>query len=169
MATIPFTGSGAGSGAFTIDDDLLTRDPVAGELRLQKPFPYPELERWRRETLTATAQIEALETRCRTVVLYAHEADMGSMFFDLTGVTKEDLEGYYNHREKAIVADRKLSVAIQTKELVVLELMAQKVPVSHINLIKTRIDSSSFAHRVPGMCAAVYLTALLLEELEALA
>lgn len=48
------------------------------------------------------------------------------------------------------------------------ELATLQVPDGHIELIKKRLESQTFNHRVAGFCAAVYLTSLLLEEDEAI-
>lgn len=167
MAFATFLGTGTITGEFTIDDVIVTRELITGEYRLQKPFPYPTLERWRQHALTATASIEAWDTRGRTTVLFAHEADMGSVFL---GLTREDpalLAGHYNFKKKANLADRELSVIYGLTALALSELKKQRVPDSHVALIEQRLSSATFNHRVAGVCAAVYLTALLLEEAEA--
>jgi hypothetical protein len=168
MAFATFVGTGIITGEFTIDGVIVSLPVIPGEYRLQKPFPYPTLDLWRREALVATSSIEAWDTRGRTTVLFAHESDMGSVFFDLTKTSPEELAGIYNFKRKANLADKDLAVVLKQKELALGELVQQAVPAGHIDLIRKRLESATFNHRVTGICAAVYLTALLLEEVEAL-
>ena len=58
-------------------------------------------------------------------------------------------------------------MAHEQKQLAIKELNQQRVPEQYSTLIQQRIESAAFSHRVAGMCAAVYLTALLLEDDEA--
>lgn len=167
MATLTFIGTGTNLGKFTVDDVVISSPMVAGEKRLYSPFPYPTLEIWRRHALVASASIFELPTQCRTTVLFAHEADLGTMFFELTKVDPAILEGHYNFKKKAILADKELAAILTVKEEALKELKQQGVPNQHTDLIQSRVDSNVFAHRVAGICAAVYLTALLLEDAEA--
>jgi hypothetical protein len=168
MAFATFLGTGIITGEFTVNDIVVTSMMLPGEYRLQKAFPYPTLENWRGAALTACASIDAWDTRGRVAMLFAHESDMGSMFFELTGVPPELLAGDYNFRRKASLADKDLAIALKFKELALQELAAQKIPDSHIALIRSRLESATFNHRVTGICAAVFITALLLEEAEAI-
>jgi hypothetical protein len=168
MAFATFVGTGTITGEFTIDDLVVSAPMLPGEYRLQTEFPYPTLERWRRDALVATASIDAWDTRGRTTLLFAHEADMASVFLDLTGVLATKLAGHYNFKRTAILADKTLTTARALKDLAMRELTAQRVPDSHVAFIRQRVESEAFNHRVAGMCAAVYLTALLLEEAEAI-
>jgi hypothetical protein len=167
MATLTFLGTGTGLGKFTVDDIIISSPLIKGERRLYSPFPYPTLEIWRRHALVASASIFELPTQCRTTVLFAHEADMGTMFYELTQTDPAILEGHYNYKKKAILAEQELSIPLSMKAKAFAELKQQNVPDQHVALIQQRVDSESFAHRVTGVCAAVYLTALLLEEAEA--
>lgn len=168
MAFATFVGTGTITGEFTVDDIVVTSPMLPGEYRLQSPFPYPTLERWRRDALVATASIDAWDTRGRTTMLFAHESDMGAVFFDLTGVAPATLAGNYNFKRKAILADKDLALALQLKDAAMRELASQRIPESHLALIQQRLDSATFNHRVTGICAAVFMTALLLEEAEAI-
>src|SRR4051812_17401265 len=134
MAFATFLGSGTITGEFTIDDIVVAAPLIPGEYRLQTAFPYPTLERWRREALTATSTIEAWDTRGRTTTLFAHETDMGSVFFSLTGVAPAALEGRYNFKRKAILADKDLATALKLKDMALRELVSQRIPESHIAL-----------------------------------
>src|SRR3954464_237515 len=122
MAFATFLGTGTITGEFTVDDIVVTSPMLPGEYRLQTAFPYPTLERWRQQTLTATSSISAWDTRGRTTMLFAHESDMGSVFFDLTGVAPATLAGHYNFKRKAILADKDLATALRLKELAMREL-----------------------------------------------
>jgi hypothetical protein len=168
MAFATFVGTGTVTGEFTVDGSVVSAPMLPGEYRLQTAFPYPTLDRWRRDALVATSSIEAWDTRGRTTLLFAHEADLASMFLALTGVPAEKLAGFYNFKRKALLADKDLATPIKLKELAIRELTAQRIPGSHVALIRQRIESETFNHRVAGICAAVYLTALLLEEAEAI-
>lgn len=169
MAFFTFVGTGTITGEFTIDDIIVTAPLVRGEYRLQKAFPYPALETWRRYVLTATASIPAWDTRGRTTVLFAHEADLGAMFLGLTKIDPELLSGHYNYKRKALLVDKDIALVMPRKTEALRELEQQRLPKNHIELIKQRLDSETFNHRVAGMCGAVYFTALLLEDAEAIA
>jgi hypothetical protein len=171
MANFQFLGSGDPIEAFNIDGTLLNKALQPGEMRLRKAFPYPALEMWRRSTLQFTASptptgTSAIGTQGRTVVLYAHEADFAPVFYELVGTSADALAGYYVDKRKAIEADRLLSTALQAKEPALAELAMQGIPKQHCDLIRSRLESPSFNHRVPGMCAAVYLTSIILEQAE---
>lgn len=168
MAFATFVGTGIVTGEFTVDDIVITSPMLPGEYRLQTAFPYPTLERWRQEALTATSSIPAWDTRGRTTMLFAHETDMGSVFFALTGVAPAILAGHYNFKRKAILADKDLATTLRLKDLALRELAAQRIPEHHIALIRQRLESPAFHHRVSGICSAVFMTALLLEEAEAI-
>lgn len=164
MATIPFIGVGTGLGKFTVDDVVISSPIVKGEGRLYTSFPYPTLELWRRHALSAAATINELPTQCRTALLFAHEADMKTVFYELTQIDPAILAGHYNFKKKANLADKELVRPLALKADAFKELKQLGLPEQHIELIQKRVDSESFAHRVAGVCAAVYLTALLLEE-----
>jgi hypothetical protein len=168
MATIVFPGTGALYGEFTVNDVVVSVPLLQGEHRLYTAFPYPTLERWRQNVLAATATLFELPTQCRTAVLFAHEADMGTVFFELTQEDPDTLLGYYNFKKKADLADRELTTPHTLKTQALQELYQQRIPEQYITLIQQRLDSAAFGPRVTGMCAAVYLTALLLEEAEAI-
>jgi len=169
MANFQFYGIGDPIVAFNIDNTLVNKPILPGEVRLQKAFPYPTLEMWRRSALQYTAApittgTDDLATRIRTAVLFAHEADMGSIFFDLTEVPPSLLAGWYVDKLTAKAVDKNFVAAMTQKELAMRELASMGVPAQHQALIRARLESASFNHRVAGLCAAVYLTALLLDE-----
>lgn len=167
MATATFLGTGTADGDFTIDGLIYQKPFIVGEPRLQTAFPYPNLEQWRRHALSATSTVARLDGQGRTTVLFAHESGMGSVFFDLTGVQPSVLAGHYNFKRKAILVDRDLAIVFSLKEGAFAELKQQRVPDSHIDMIRKRVESLTFNHRVAGICAAVYMTALLLTQVEA--
>lgn len=169
MALFQFYGSGDPIVAFNIDNVLVNKPIIQGEVRMQTPFPYPTLEMWRRAALQYSAApittgSNDLATRIRTAVLFAHEADLGSIFFDLTKVTATDLAGWYVDKLTAKAVDKSFGVAATQKELAMRELATLGVPSQYQLLLRSRLESASFNHRVAGLCAAVYLTALLLDE-----
>jgi len=168
MATFPFVGTGTIIGEFTIDDVIVKAYLVAGEYRLRGAFPYLTLDLWRRQALSATASIPELETQGRTTVLYAHEADLDALLLSVTKLDPEALVGHYNFRKKAAAVDQELSTTYRLQELALAELAQQGIGESHIQLLRARINSATSMHRVAGVCAAVYLTALLLEQAEAI-
>lgn len=169
MATIPFTGTGDVTEVFNIDYELISRPLMTGELRLRTPFPYPALESWRRTALNYTAATPTTgssdtATRGRTTLLFAHEADLSSIFFDVTTNTEALIAGYYVDKLKALTVDDSFRGAYQQIPLVLAELKTQLVPEQYIDLLKQRLEGPAFNHRVAGFCAAVYLTSVLLEE-----
>jgi hypothetical protein len=169
MALFQFYGSGDPIVAFNIDNTLVNKPIIPGEVRLQKPFPYPTLELWRRSAIqysaaTITTGSNDLATRIRTAVLFAHEADLGSIFFDLTKVTATELAGWYVDKLTAQAVDKSFAAAMTQKELAMRELASLGVPVQYQALLRSRLESAAFNHRVAGLCGAVYLTALLLSE-----
>jgi len=169
VATIIFPGVGEALGKFTVDSVLISTPLILGEKRMYSGFPYPTLEMWRRNVLSATASIFELPTQCRTAVLFAHETDMKTVFFELTETDPKLLAGTYNFKQKAVIADKALETARESKLLALKELNEQQIPEQYVSLMQQRVESAAFAHRVAGMCAAVYMTALLLEEAEATA
>lgn len=169
MATFQFYGSGDPIVAFNIDNVLVNKPVIQGEVRLQTPFPYPTLELWRRSAIQYSAApittgSNDLATRIRTAVLFAHEADLGSIFFDLTKITASALTGWYVDKLTAQAVDKSFAAAMTQKEMAMKELASIGVPSQYQMLIRSRLESASFNHRVAGLCAAVYLTALLLSE-----
>ena len=169
MATIPFLGIGDPIEAFNVDNILVNRDMLPGEVRLRTAFPYPTLEMWRRSGLQFTAAVPTtgssdIATRGRTLLLFAHEADLKAIFFDLTGADDASIAGWYVDKRKALAVDKALETAMTQLPQALRELKHQQIPDGHIELIRARLVSSSFAHRVAGLCAAVYLTALLLSD-----
>jgi len=167
MTTTTFIGVGDLTGNFTIDDFVVARLFVPGEVRIQTPFPYPALERWRRHALEATSISIEPPTQGRTTVLFAHENGMGSVFFGLTDADPSILAGNYNHKQQGVLVDAALTGAYASALQVFAELKQQQVPPQYIQFIQQRLESATFSHRVTGLCAAVYLTALLLEQTEA--
>ena len=93
-----------------------------------------------------------------------HEADLKAIFFDLTGADDASIAGWYVDKRKALAVDKALETAMTQLPQALRELKHQQIPDGHIELIRARLVSSSFAHRVAGLCAAVYLTALLLSD-----
>lgn len=168
MATAQFFGTGTSSGDFTIDGVIFTKPLIVGELRLRTAFPYPNLERWRQHALSTTSTQARLDGQARTTILFAFEAGMGALFFDLTNVPPETLAGHYNFKRKALLVDKDLTLVMPLKEGALRELKQQRIPDMHIEMIRQRLESATFNHRVTGICAAVYITALLLEEAEAI-
>jgi hypothetical protein len=169
MATFPFLGSGSITEAFNIDYALISRPLLLGETRLRSPFPYPELDAWRRAALTYTAATPTtgssdIATRGRTTLLFAHEADLSSIFFDVTPNTEELIAGYYVDKRKAQDVDVSLTSAYQQTARALAELRGQGVPVQYADLLQLRLESAAFNHRVAGLCAAVYLTGIILAE-----
>ena len=167
MATIVFPGVGEALGKFTVDDVVISTPLLKGEKRMYSTFPYPTLEMWRRNILAATSSLFELPTQCRTAVLFAHEADLKTVFVELTEIDPALLAGNYNFKKKAVLADKELAKAREQTLLAVKELNQQDIPEQYVTLMQQRIESPAFGHRVAGMCAAVYMTALLLEEAEA--
>lgn len=167
MATATFVGTGTIYGKFTIDGAVTSRSLIKGEFRLQTPLPPPALDGWRRQALSFTSTIPAWDTRGRTVVLFAHEADLGSVFFDLTGVAPSVLAGFYQFKQKSNLADTLLTPAYADANRAMAELQALGVPGGHRALLTQRLESSTFNHRVAALCATVYLASILLEEAEA--
>jgi len=168
MATVQFVGTGTILGRFTIDDALVSSPRIKGEARLYTPFPYPTLEVWRRGALSATASITEVDTQVRTTVLYAHSADMGSVFFEVTNVNPAILAGHYNFQRSAVLADKDLAVPRTMARSALAELKQLLVPDQYLMLIQQRLESETFNHRVAGLCAAVYFAGVLLEEAEAI-
>lgn len=171
MANFQFLGSGDPIEAFNIDNVLVNKPLLYAEVRLRKDFPYPTLEAWRRSALQFTASptptgTSAIGTQARTTLLYAHEADLGPIFYELVGTSAEALAGYYVDKRKALEADRLLSTVLNLREAALEELLQIKVPLQHVTLLRSRLESTSFNHRVPGLCAAVYLTAIILYQAE---
>jgi hypothetical protein len=169
MATIIFPGVGTSLGKFTVDGVVIATPLLPGEKRMYSPFPYSTLEMWRRTALSATSTLFELPTQCRTTLLFAHEVDMQTVFLELTRVDPKFLAGKYDFKKKAVLADSEMSTARESKALAFKELAQQRVPEQYVELIQQRVESSAFNHRVTGMCAAVYMTAILLEEAEAIA
>lgn len=167
MATIIFPGVGEALGKFTVDDVVISTPLIRGETRMYAEFPYPTLEIWRRSVLAATSSLFELPTQCRTAVLFAHEADMKTVFFEITKTDPALLAGNYNFKKKAVLADKELTTAREQTLLAIKELNQQNIPEQYVTLMQQRVESAAFAHRVAGMCAAVYLTALILEDDEA--
>lgn len=172
MANFQFLGSGDPIEAFNIDNVLVNKPLLYAEVRLRKEFTYPTLESWRRYALQFTATpnptgTSAIGTQARTTLLYAHDADLGPIFYELVGTSPEVLTGYYVDKRKILDVDRLLSTALQAKEMALKELQQLQVPIQHIALLRSRLESVSFNHRVPGLCAAVYLTAIILYQAEA--
>lgn len=171
MATFQFLGSGDPIEAFNINNILVNKPLLYAEVRLRKDFPYPTLEAWRRSALQFTATptptgTSAIGTQARTTLLYAHEADLGPIFYELVGTSPTDLEGYYVDKRKAVEVDRLTSTVRQLQAAAIREMVQLKVPEQVITLLTDRLTSPSFNHRVPGMCAAVYLAAILLYQAE---
>lgn len=169
MATIPFLGVGEPIEAFNIDNVLVNKEMLPGEVRLRTAFPYPTLEMWRRQGMQFTAVSPTtgssdIATRGRTLVLFAHDADLKSIFFDLTGADDVSIAGWYVDKLKAQAVDKILETAMTQRAQALRELKQLLVPDQHIELIRSRLEGPSFNHRVAGLCAAVYLTALLLSE-----
>lgn len=167
MASATFLGTGTAFGDFTIDGIIFAKPLIVGEFRLQSIFPYPNLERWRQHALAATSTVSRLDAQGRTTVLFAHENGMGSVFFDLTDVDPEELAGHYNFKRKALDVDKLLALVMPLKEGAIRELKQQRVPDTHIALIRQRLENDAFRPRVTGICAAIYMTALLLTQVEA--
>ena len=168
MAIYPFLGTGTAYGRSTVYGSVSAYAPVKGEDRLSRPFPYPTLEQWRRYALTAASTSTALTTQRRMAVLFAHEEEMQCVFNELTRTDPALLSGYYNDKQTAILADKALAIPYTLKTAAYLELKHQNIPDTYLHFIQQRVEGSSFAQRVAGVCAAVYLTAILLEELEAI-
>jgi len=167
MATIIFPGVGEALGKFTVEDIVISTPLLPGEKRMYEPFPYPTLEMWRRNVLSATSSLFELPTQCRTSVLFAHEADMKTVFFEITKIDPALLAGNYNFKKKAVLADKELTNARGQTTLAIKELNQQRIPEQYVTLMQQRVESAAFSHRVAGMCAAVYMTALILEDDEA--
>ena len=168
MALFQFVGTGTAVADFTVDDAVISAPLVRGEARMYSEFPYPTLENWRRRALVASATIPVLSTRVRTALLFAHEADLKTMFLELTEVDPEALAGRYNFKKKANLADKELELPLTQIDAALKELAEQKIPEQYRELMEKRLRSENFNHRVAGLCAAVYFTALLLEEAEAI-
>lgn len=169
MTTVPFTGIGDPIEAFNIDNVLVNKEILPGETRLRTSFPYPTLEMWRRTALQSTATSPTtgssdIATRGRTTVIFAHGADMGSVFTYLAGTTPEMVAGYYVDQVRAITADASMQTALTQTAQALVELAQLHVPEQYIAFIKDRCGGVSFNHRVAGLCAAVYLTSILLSE-----
>ena len=169
MASFPFTGSGEPTEVFRINGALISKPLLPGELRLREAFPYPTLEMWRRTALSYTAATPTtgtsdLATRGRTTLLFAHEADLSSIFFDLMGTSAVFIEGYYNDKLRAQEVAKTFETALVSQRTALLELAQQKTPSQYLELLEVRLSSATFNHRVAGLCAAVYLSSNLLNE-----
>lgn len=169
MATSTFFGSDDNTEAFNINNRLVLKRLLRAERRLREPFPSTALETWRRAALqqcsvTPTTGRNDLATRGRVVILYAHDADLGSMFRSLETTVPPDVAGYYVDKRTAREADGALSASYPLTPQVMGELRKLNVPGQYLSLMLTRLESSAYTHRVAGVCAAVYLASLLLAE-----
>lgn len=168
MASVTFLGTGDPVEAFNIDDTLVLRPLLPGEVRLYTPFPFFTLEKWRQTALQYTAAPTVtgnsdLGTRARTTLLFAHDADLGSIFFNLVGTNRDLLAGYYVDKMKPQVVDRLIGPQMMYQQQAMQELAAQRVPAQYIELIANRLSGPAFNHRVAGFCASVYLASILLD------
>lgn len=169
MATVSFLGVGTPAEAYNIDNTLVLKPRLPGELRMRSSFVQPGLEMWRRAALqncsrTPTTGSSDIATRARMVLLFANEADLSAIFTNLKLSTAADRAGYYVDKRKAIEADAALKQTYVQKKVVMKELTAIGVPAQYTDLLLTRLDSPSFNHRVSAVCAAVYLASVILTE-----
>jgi hypothetical protein len=170
MAISPFNSALDPVEAFNIDNALINKQILPGELRLRDAFPQPTLDSWRRNALRSTTMdvttgATDIGTRGRIVLVTAHDADLGNLFFDLIGTNRSMLTGYYVDRRKAQDAELFLGAVYPKKDLAFDELFSLRVPLAYIDLLRVRLEGPSFTHRVAGLCATVYLTSILLSEM----
>lgn len=168
MAIFPFVGTGTDVADFTVDDVIISSPLVKGEKRMYSPFPYPVLDTWRRHALNSVATLQVLSTQCRITLLFALEADMHIVFYEVTDIDPKLLAGRYNYKKKASLVDQELTTPYTLSRLAMAELRQQQIPEQYVELIQQRVESDTLNHRIAGLCAAVYLTALILEEAEAI-
>jgi hypothetical protein len=169
MATVQFTGTGIPTEAFNIDHSLISKELLYGEIRLRTGFPYPTLDAWRSAGMQATAATPTtgssdLGTRGRTLIIFAHEVDMSAIFYELAAPNTALLAGYYVDKVNAKIAEESLSTVLTSKSAAMRELRTQGVPEQYVDLIRSRLESPAFNHRVAGLCAAVYLTSIILTD-----
>lgn len=169
MATTTFLGADDNTEAFNLDGRLVLKKLLRAETRLRDPFPSPSLEVWRRAGLQycaapVTTGRNDLATRGRVLLVCAHDADLGTIFTSLGATAPRDVAGYYVDRRSASSADAALQTAYAKAASAMVELEQLGVPRQHRDLLLTRLGSSSYAHRVAGLCATVYLAALIFSD-----
>ena len=169
MATSTFFGSDDNTEAFNINNALVLKRLLRAERRLRESFPSETLESWRRAALqqcsvTPTTGRNDLATRARVVIVYANEADLGTVFRSLGVLTPEDVAGYYVDKRTARETDAALSPLYPLTPKAMVELGKLGVPGQHRSLLLTRLESAAYPHRIAGVCAAVYLTSLILSD-----
>lgn len=169
MATFTYTSAGYEYALFNISNQLVSRPLLHGEKRLKTTFPTEALEAWRTVVLSAVLNkpllaIDVPASRARMVVLSAHDADLGSLFFELNKASYTDLKGYYVDRRKLVDVDAATRNSLGRAEDVFQELQVLGVPAQYVQLLRQRVDSSTYNHRVSGMCGAIYLASIILTE-----
>lgn len=169
MATFTYTSAGYEYALFNISNQLVSRPLLHGEKRLRTPFPMEALEYWRASTLSAVMNkpllaVDVPASRARMVVLAAHEADLGSIFFELNKASYTDLKGYYVDRRKLVDVDAALRNILGRTEEVFGELARMGVPSQYASILQQRIGSPTYNHRVSGICGTIYLASIILAE-----
>lgn len=169
MATFTYTSAGYEYALFNISNQLVSRPLLHGESRLKTAFPSEPLEYWRSGVLSALMNTPLLAvdmpaSRSRMLVLAAHEADLGSLFFELNKASYTDLKGYYVDRKRMVDVDAATRNLLGRKDEVFAELGKLGVPAQYLDLLRQRVESSTYNHRVSGICGVVYLTAIILTE-----
>lgn len=164
MPTYTFIGGGSSTTSIYYDGAYALATPLKGELRLGSPLKYPILELWRRAALemcTEGIPTENPRTRQRIVIVFAHEAGLAPMFFDLAKTTAAGLGGKYALKRRVALVDDDLRAMFALCEPAMNELASAGVPAQFREMLRARVISASKLDRTPGLCAAVYLACLL--------
>lgn len=169
MATFTYTSAGYEYALFNINNQLVSRPLLHGEKRLKTPFNNEPLEYWRATVLAAVLNkpllaVDIPASRARMVVLSAHDADLGSMFYELNKSSYTALKGYYVDRRRLVDVDAAVRNVLGRKEEVFAELSKLGVPAQYLTLLRQRVESPTYSHRVSGICGVLYLSAIIFTE-----
>jgi hypothetical protein len=133
------------------------------ELRLRTSFPLPTLEMFRTRALAACSSSTDIALQVRAVALFAYDTELRAIFDDLIGPTAFQTD-VADTRVNRLQVDNKLANLRSVYEQAFDELTQLGVPRAYQTEIRTRLESSSFSHRVSAICTQLLLAALLLQE-----
>lgn len=167
MATVPFIGFGHPIEAFNISHLLVNKPITQGEIRLRTAFPASKrtLDLWRRAAMQYAAEEETtgssdISTRARAVLLFAHESDLATLFYEINATTSEFIEGYYVDKRKTFDVDADLRTVYSFTPSALAELKAFGTPEQYVEMLNLRLNSRNGVDRVAGLCAAVLLSGI---------
>jgi len=135
------------------------------EDRMLRPFEYPAIEECRRVTLqNILSGSEDLIARVRAITITALSTELRSFVLGLLPAAATLNTNIF--KRKGTEVDVALRALVLVQEVAMSELGLLGTPKQHQEMLRTRLRSNSFNHRVSAMCTMVLLASILIYQEE---